>query len=82
MHLAGLRQETLEDAPISAGLWLREYFDILLWHPVPKDVPDDQLIEKMTSEGGAWVVSRPHVTRSCTATNCGHATSCHATRAR
>jgi limonene 1,2-monooxygenase len=65
MHLAESRREALDDARLGAGLWLREYFDKTLGHPVPTDVPDDQLIEKMAAEGGAWVVGTPDDAMAC-----------------
>lgn len=58
IYLAESRQQALDDVRVRAGKWLREYFDQTLGHPVPTDVPDDELIDKMV-EGGSWLVGTP-----------------------
>ncbi len=58
MHLAETRKEAFESARKGAGRWQREYFGRTIGRPMDMSYPDDEVIERMATEG-FWVVGTP-----------------------
>ena len=58
VYLAENRDEARRDTRAKSGQWLCEYFRDTIGRPIPRDLPPEQLADRMV-DNGFWIVGTP-----------------------